>query len=575
MERRTFLKAGAAAGALAASSPAFAQLAGTAAPPWSALRAKLGPRLIRVSSPLEQAALRGAAGAAELLPRLKNPYFLADEPGLAQSLGWVDAWTFQPSDYAVAAQSAADVAAAVDFARRNRVRLVVKGGGHSYFGNSNAARSLLVWTRPMDAVDLHAAFVPKGAPAGHCPVPAVSVGAGALWGQVYDKVAKSGRYVQGGGCLTVGVAGFTLGGGFGSLSKAFGTGAANLLEAEVVTADGRVRTANSWSEPELFFALRGGGGGSFGIVTRLTMRTHDLPESIGAVLFEVTASSDQAWQALIARTMAFYRDSLFNLSWGEQLRFGSGRTLSVTMLNHGLSEDRMRADWRPLLDWLKANSGDYRFASDPQFLALPASRFWDPEFLRMLPGIVLTDDRPGAPRSNVYWASNAGEAAQVLHAYQSAWLPARLLEPDRRPALVEAIAAASSRWTITLHTNKGLAGGAPDAIARTAETATNPDVLDAFALVICAAEAPPAWPGLAGFEPDAANARRDAAAVSHAMAPIRRLVPTPSTYMSEADFFGAGWKQAYWGRNYSRLAAAKRRYDPHGLFQVHHGVEHV
>lgn len=575
MERRSFLKGSAAAGALAASSPGFAQLAGTATPPWNSLRAKLGPRLIRVRSPLEQAALRGGAGAADLLPRLKNPYFLADEPGLAQSLGWVDAWTFQPSDFAVAAQSAADVAAAIDFARHNRVRLVVKGGGHSYFGNSNAPRSLLVWTRRMDAVDLHQAFVPKGAPAGHHPIPAVTVGAGALWGRVYDKVAKSGRYVQGGGCLTVGVAGFTLGGGFGSLSKAFGTGAANLLEAEVVTADGRIRTANAWSEPELFFALRGGGGGSFGIVTRLTMRTHELPESIGAVLFEVTAASDQAWQALIARTVAFYRESLFNSFWGEQLRFSRGRTLSVTMLNHGFSEDRMRAAWRPLLDWLKAIPADYRFASDPQFLALPANRFWDPELLRTLPGVVLTDDRPGAPRSNIYWASNAGEAAQVLHAYQSAWLPARLLEPDRRPALVEAIAAASRQWTITLHTNKGLAGGAPDAIARTAETATNPDVLGAFALLICAADGPPAWPGIPGFEPDVARARRDAAAVSRAMAAIHRLVPAVSTYMSEADFFDADWKQSYWGRNYSRLAAAKRRYDPAGLFRVHHGVEHV
>jgi FAD/FMN-containing dehydrogenase len=575
VERRSFLKAGAAAGALAASSPVFAQLVATARAPWGRLRAKLGSRLIRVRSPLEQAARRGASGAAELLPRLKNPYFLADEPGLAQSLGWVDAWTFQPSDYAVAAESAADIAAAVDFARTNRIRLAVKGGGHSYFGNSNAPRSLLVWTRRMESIELDDAFLPKGAPADHRPLPAVTVGAGALWGRVYDKVAKAGGYVQGGGCLTVGVAGFTLGGGFGSLSKAFGTGAANLLEAEVVTADGRVRTANAWSEPELFFALRGGGGGSFGIVTRVTMRTHDLPESIGAVLFEVTASSDEAWQALIAHTFAFYRESLFNPVWGEQLRFAPGWKMSVTMLNHGLSEDRMRAVWRPLLEWLQASPANYRFESDPLFLVLPAKRFWDPELLRSLPGIVLTDDRAGAPRSNIYWASNAGEAAQVLHAYQSAWLPARLLDPDRRPALVEAIAAASSRWSITLHTNKGMAGGSSDAIARTVETATNPDVLDAFALVICAAEGPPAWPGIPGFEPDVARARRDAAAVTRAMAPIRRLLPAASAYMSEADFFDPDWKQAYWGRNYTRLAATKRRYDPGGLFQVHHGVEHI
>jgi len=57
------------------------------------------------------------------------------------------------------------------------------------------------------------------------------------------------------------------------------------------------------------------------------------------------------------------------------------------------------------------------------------------------------------------------------------------------------------------------------------------------------------------------------------MAPIRRLVPGAGTYMSESDYFQSDWKQAYWGEHYPRLAAAKRRYDPTGLFQVHHGVE--
>lgn len=94
------------------------------------------------------------------------------------------------------------------------------------------------------------------------------------------------------------MAGFVQGGGFGSLSKQFGTGAANLLEAEVVTTDGRIRVVNKAEDPELFFALRGGGGGTFGIVTRLTLRTHPLTQTIGAVIFAVQAKSDAAWRAL-------------------------------------------------------------------------------------------------------------------------------------------------------------------------------------------------------------------------------------------------------------------------------------
>lgn len=85
----------------------------------------------------------------------------------------------------------------------------------------------------MDGLELHDGFVPDGAPEGTEPVPAISVGAGAIWLQVYDKVTtQAGRVVQGGGCTTVGVAGHVQQGGYGSFSKQWGTSAQNLLQAE-------------------------------------------------------------------------------------------------------------------------------------------------------------------------------------------------------------------------------------------------------------------------------------------------------------------------------------------------------
>jgi FAD/FMN-containing dehydrogenase len=175
----------------------------------------------------------------QIFKELKNPYYLGDEIGLTQSLGWVDAWTSRPSVYAVAAETTDDVVAAVNFARENNLRLVVKGGGHSYQGTSNAADSLLIWTRRMNAITLHDAFVGSGCGGQHAPQEAVTVESGAIWGQVYDAVTtKGGRYVQGGGCTTVGVAGLIQCGGFGSFSKAYGMAAGSLLEAQIVTADG-------------------------------------------------------------------------------------------------------------------------------------------------------------------------------------------------------------------------------------------------------------------------------------------------------------------------------------------------
>jgi FAD/FMN-containing dehydrogenase len=185
--------------------------------------------------------------------REPDPFYLSDQPAGTQVSSWLDAWRPQPSAFAVVAHSAADVAAAVNFARDNKLRLVVKGGGHSYQGTSNAPDSLLVWTRAMNAVTLHVdAFIPLGCEATQAAMPAVTVEAGAMWIDVYHAVTTTaGRYVQGGGCTTVGVAGLVQSGGFGSMSKGFGTAAAGLLEAEIVTADGAVRTVNACRDPEL------------------------------------------------------------------------------------------------------------------------------------------------------------------------------------------------------------------------------------------------------------------------------------------------------------------------------------
>ena len=183
--------------------------------------------------------------------------------------------------------------------RNNNLRLVVRGGGHSYLGTSNAPDSLLIWTRRMNDITLHDAFVAQGCAGRDSPQPAVSVGAGAIWMHTYNAVTtKGGRYVQGGGCGTVGVAGLVQGGGFGSYSKFYGTAAAALLEAEIVTADGAVRIANACTHADLFWALRGGGGGSFGVVTRLTLRTRDLPTFFGIVNATIQAASAEAYRRL-------------------------------------------------------------------------------------------------------------------------------------------------------------------------------------------------------------------------------------------------------------------------------------
>ena len=540
---------------------------------WAELGRRLDGRLIKVKSPLAQCV--GApfdAACAEVFKELKNPYSLGDEVGLTQSLGWIGAWTSEPSVYAVTAESARDVAAAVNFARTHNLRLVVKGGGHSYQGTSNAADSLLMWTRSMQSVVLHDAFVGSRCEGSVPSQPAVSIEAGAIWGRVYDQVSvEAGRYVQGGGCLTVGVAGFLNGGGFGSLSKNFGIGAASLLEAEVVTADGDIKLANACTNPDLFWALKGGGGG-FGVVTRVTVRTHELPEFIGIAVGAIKAASDDAFRRLVSETMRFYREALFNPHWGEQLSFQRGDVLSIQMVFHSLSRDQAEAVWKPFFDWVRSSPQDFTFVLPPQVQAAPGRLIWDPAVLRTIPGLVIADDRKGAPEGNIFYVGNLGEVGRVWHAYQSAWLPASLLEAADRDRLVGALIAASKHWPVTLHVNKGLAGGRTEVLESAKDTPMNPAVVDAFALVIAGAGEEPAYPGVAGHEPNVAEAQPQAAAVSAAMNEIRKLAPQGGSYVWETDYFEPDWQRSFWGDNYARLSAIKKKYDPDGLFFLHHGV---
>ncbi|MGH3289206.1 MAG: BBE domain-containing protein, partial [Streptosporangiaceae bacterium] len=377
--------------------------------------------------------------------------------------------------------------------------------------------------------------------------------------------------VQGGGCTTVGVSGLTQGGGFGSWSKNFGTAAANLLEAEVVTADGAVRVVNAFQDPDLFWALKGGGGGTFGVVTRFTLRTHPLPDYFGAVFAMITAASDAAYLTLVRQVISFYRQSLLNPHWGEQIHFGHGPQVTVDMLFLGLTQAQAEQTWAPLFDWAAARPADYTLTK-PVFLTFPARDFWNPAVVRQTPGLIVPDDLPGAPSYYYYWATDAGEVGWWLHTYQSTWLSQRLLDPERQPALVDALVRASQLWEVALHCNKGLAGAPANALQWTADTSMNPAVLDSFALAIAGANESPAYPGIPGHEPDVALGRQEAGAVAAAMAPLKALAQQPASYVNEADYFEDDWQTAFWGDNHARLLQVKDRYDPGGLFSVHHGV---
>lgn len=190
--------------------------------------------------------------------------------------------------------SAADVAAALAFAQQQRLAFTARSGGHSYLGASSGG-GLVIDVGAMDAVQLDGGRV--------------TVGAGAKLADVYDSLIAAGRCIPSGSCVSVGIAGITLGGGIGVLDRAYGLSCDALQSARVVTADGRQLDCSDTQNADLFWALRGGGGGQVALVTSLSFQTHAIAPltQFGATfaLGELPAvlSAWQAWPQTLPDTI--------------------------------------------------------------------------------------------------------------------------------------------------------------------------------------------------------------------------------------------------------------------------------
>lgn len=209
------------------------------------------------------------------------------DPGYATArLGYNPRFDGQRPAGVVRCAHPADVQACVEFAAATHTRIAARSGGHSYLGYSTPDGGLVVDVGPLSTVDVR----PDGT---------AVIGAGARLMDVYTALAAAGRCLPGGSCPTVGIAGLTLGGGIGLLARAYGLTCDRLESAQLVTADGMLRTASATSTPDLFWALRGGGGGNFGVVTSFTFRTVPAPAlTVFSLQFPGTVLG--AWQDWLA-----------------------------------------------------------------------------------------------------------------------------------------------------------------------------------------------------------------------------------------------------------------------------------
>ncbi|WP_210186394.1 FAD-binding oxidoreductase [Devosia crocina] len=179
-------------------------------------------------------------------------------------------WDHKPIFIALV-RDAADVADVVDFARRNGLEIAVRSGGHSVCGHSSADRGIVIDLRELKGLDIDT------------EARTVWAGSGLTAGEVSRALDEHQMVVGFGDTASVGIGGLTLGGGMGYMSRRLGLTIDALLAAEIVTASGDILFVDETHEPDLFWAIRGGGG-NFGIVTRFMYRLHPLPDFVGGPL---------------------------------------------------------------------------------------------------------------------------------------------------------------------------------------------------------------------------------------------------------------------------------------------------
>ncbi|KAF7342608.1 FAD-binding domain-containing protein [Mycena sanguinolenta] len=424
--------------------------------------------------------------------------------------------------YAVEAETVADVQAAVQFAQTYDLRIAVKSSGHDYLGRSTAPNSLLIHMRKFTNVNFTDGFMVNGQNMGS----AVTVGPGVHLQDVYLQSLAQGKIVVGGTAATVCPAGgYLQGAGHSAIAPLLGLAADNALEFQIVVSSGQLLTVNKASNSDLFFALRGGGAGSWGVIVSATVRTFPTFNVTGSVI-ELAASSNTAAAAL-AGVHAQHIFDLDTIRGGQYfyLEVTNGiPVMTITTVMPNTTMDEGTALLTPFLN---------------DALAIPGVS-------------LISQNSQTAPVNEVLYMSD--DAAGFNLVLGSRLIPTTAYQATNASATVEAVyKRLLDAGTLGILGNL-VAGG---------QVSANADIVSALIL---------------------ANEWFDSASLSD-IDTIRHTFQTTGlpileqlsgadagSYSNEADLFEPDFQTTFYGPNYAKLSAIKSVYDPSDLFIVAAGV---
>ncbi|OBT38737.1 hypothetical protein VE00_10689 [Pseudogymnoascus sp. WSF 3629] len=450
--------------------------------------------------------------------------------------------------YVVNATTAEHVKKGVDFARHNKVRLVVKGTGHDYMGRSAAPNSLSIWTHNIKGLEFYDVnkFTPK-----HCIVPidkhVITVGAGTQMLEVDEQASLRNLTVVGGGSGSVGIGGYLTGGGHSAISLTFGLAADQVVEMEVVTAGGKIVTANACQNEDLFWAMRGGGGSTFGVMISATIKAYpSFKFATVSVMFGAPVSSSDAY--CDALTTVFEESPDLGDLGISAYYFGAA---NVSAAEYGVPVPGMINGFigsfmLPLID---ASNTSASLLTAVNATLAKAIKGAEDQFLTSVTETTFDD----------FWSWYKDHNGP-LNAGFDGILGSRLLDrkslTGNRAALKEALIVAPGKGTLLGHLVSGK--GVHNAKIPGGSNAVNPAWRSAYVHTVVSSSWDPL--DVTGREKQLdlnTNVYTEA---------LRKIAPDTGAYINEADVYEPNPQKTFWGANYPRLWLIKKMFDPLDVF---------
>lgn len=270
--------------------------------------------------------------------------------------------TWNLPTYSVRAESDSDISIALAFANKYNIPVSIKTSGHSYSGSSTLKGSILIWMRHFTKYGARQSFTDT---CGTQTKVTVKVGGGQVWHEAYSAAGPNYNMIGGGGKTVSAAGGWLQGGGLSAMSPTYGLGIDNVLQFEVILANGTAVIADECSHPDLFWALRGGGGGTFAVVTAVVYRLHDVTpmvefvlvvdlESCGTILKTNCGKQAEALIAWFHKWVDLQQGSGVDTRWGGYWQLTAGFTLLYFL---GTEADARTTLIKDLENW-KANKLD-------------------------------------------------------------------------------------------------------------------------------------------------------------------------------------------------------------------------